>query len=225
MKKAFSPSASGRGEIARPNHSGAVEKQVKKRREKSIHRQVARKRRQSASDTEDDSDLTRRKTSGSDQNNSTPKQHWLSSMFTFIAQHPTVPHILSFYAQLIFNIFLLGGCIYMIYCFWAAVQGDVDKKSHEAMADIMVEMAACAKSYRENRCDPSMRLPALETVCNNWDKCMNQDPTRVGRAKVSAHTFAEIFNSFVEPISWKAMVCFSLPLHHSSRYFPRNRAH
>jgi hypothetical protein len=127
-------------------------------------------------------------------------------MFTFIAQHPTVPHILSFYAQLIFNIFLLGGCIYMIYCFWAAVQGDVDKKSHEAMADIMVEMAACAKSYRENRCDPSMRLPALETVCNNWDKCMNQDPTRVGRAKVSAHTFAEIFNSFVEPISWKAMV-------------------
>lgn len=207
VKKAFSP---GRGEIHRPSHAGAVEKQVKRRREKNIQRQVARRRRMSASDTEDDGEVGHRKGSGSGgaggNNNPDPtRPHWLRATFSFIAEHPTVPHILSFYAQLAFNLFLLGGCAYLIYCFWAAVQGDVDKKSHEAMADIMAEMAICARSYAENRCDPATRLPALETVCNNWYKCAHQDPARVGRAKVSAHTFAEIFNSFVEPISWKAM--------------------
>ena len=35
---------------------------------------------------------------------------------------------------------------------------------------------------------------------------MAQDPWKIARAKVSAHTFAEIFNSFIEPISYKAML-------------------
>jgi Di-sulfide bridge nucleocytoplasmic transport domain len=35
---------------------------------------------------------------------------------------------------------------------------------------------------------------------------MNRDPTVVGRARVSAETFAEIVNSFIEPISYKTMV-------------------
>jgi Di-sulfide bridge nucleocytoplasmic transport domain len=34
---------------------------------------------------------------------------------------------------------------------------------------------------------------------------MNRDPNAVKRARLSAHTFAEIFNSFVEPISLKTM--------------------
>lgn len=35
---------------------------------------------------------------------------------------------------------------------------------------------------------------------------MNRDPAKVGRAKVSAHTMAIIINSFIDPISWKAIV-------------------
>jgi len=35
---------------------------------------------------------------------------------------------------------------------------------------------------------------------------MNRDPNAIKRASLSAHTFAEIFNSFVEPISLKTMV-------------------
>ncbi|KAF2209618.1 hypothetical protein CERZMDRAFT_46938 [Cercospora zeae-maydis SCOH1-5] len=208
----------GRGEIHRPEHSGAVEKRVKKRRERELHRHVSKRRRHSVSDSGEDSEAvatikSARKTSSSrhkkDPPNPTSDQHdrpnWLSRTFAFIAQHPTVPHILSFYAQLLFNISLLLGCLYLLYCFWSAVQGDVDKKSHEAMADIMAEMADCARQYTTNKCDPSTRAPALNTVCETWHKCMNRDASKVGRAKVSAHTFAEIFNSFVEPISWKAM--------------------
>ncbi|KAM3420984.1 hypothetical protein BST61_g1412 [Cercospora zeina] len=206
----------GRGEIHRPEHSGAIEKRVKKRRERELQRHVSKRRRHSISDSGEESEAvaiiksSRKTHNKKDTTHSTSENqdrpHWLSRTFTFIAQHPTVPHILSFYAQLLFNISLLAGCLYLIYCFWSAVQGDVDKKSEEAMADIMVEMADCALHYTTNNCDPSTRVPALNTVCETWHKCMNRDASKIGRAKVSAHTFAEIFNSFVEPISWKAMV-------------------
>lgn len=39
---------------------------------------------------------------------------------------------------------------------------------------------------------------------------MQQDPMVVARAKISAHTIAEILNSFIEPISYKTMIFFAL---------------
>ena len=214
-QKLYSP---GRGEVPRPDYSHEPDKRVEKRRKRDASHKVSRRRRRSMSDSAEDSPEIRhnhvaspRKTSSSSiQQEPAPavenKPNWISSLFTFIASHPTVPHILSFYAQLLFNLFLLSTFAYLIYCFWSAVQGDVDKKSHEAMADIMAEMAICAQEYRTNKCDRTTRLPALEVVCENWSKCVNRDASKIGRAKVSAHTFAEIFNSFVEPISYKAMV-------------------
>jgi hypothetical protein len=35
---------------------------------------------------------------------------------------------------------------------------------------------------------------------------MNRDPTSVGRARIGAEMVAEVFNGFVEPISWKTLV-------------------
>lgn len=202
----------GRGEVPRADRLHVTEKKIDKRRRRAVDHRGGRRRRLSVSDSGDDSErgaVSPRKTSQQSGYSMDPpesKPHWLGSFFTFIAQHPTVPHVLSFYAQLAFNMFLLGGCAYLIYCFWSAVQGDVDKKAHEAMVDILAEMAACAEQYTVNKCDPTTRIPAMATVCDNWRKCMERDATRVGRAKVSAHTFAEIFNSFVEPISYKAMI-------------------
>jgi hypothetical protein len=130
----------------------------------------------------------------------------ISSIFTFIGAHPTVPHILSFYAQLFFNVFLLSGCAYIIYSFWSAVRGDVDRKAFEASADIIATIVSAKEQYEENRCASSDRVPALKSMCAEWERIMTQDPLKIARAKVSAHTFAEIFNSFVEPISYKAML-------------------
>lgn len=203
-------STAGRGEVPRSEHAGAIEKKRSTRRKREVDRHVARKRRRSVSDSGDDiapRALSPRKASGqlpasSDQS----KPHWVSSLFTFIGQHPTVPHILSFYAQLLFNLFLLCCCGYLIYCFWSAVQGDVNKESWEASADIIAEIAKCGKEYKINECEKATRIPVMETFCDNWAKCMSQDPYKIARARISAHTFAKIFNSFVEPISYKAMI-------------------
>lgn len=147
-----------------------------------------------------------RKTSGRLPDADENKPHWAKSFFSFIAQHPSLPETLTVYAQFIFNIFLLLCCGYLIYCFWSAVKGDVDTKAERAMADIMVESKKCVQEYESNNCASESRPPYMENVCENWLNCIKRDPKKVGRARVSAHTFAEIFNSFVEPISYKAMI-------------------
>ena len=204
--KIYSP---GRGEVPRTDHSGAIEK-VSRRRKREVDRRVARKRRHSMSESGDDNDepaKSPRKTSGRlPEGDDEKKPHWVTSFFTFISQHPGLPQTLSFYAQFVFNIFLLCCCAYLIYGFWSAVLGDVDREQHAAMVDVMADMAECARQYKANSCEPEKRLPYMQNVCVNWEKCMNRDPSKVGRARVSAHTFAQIFNSFVEPISYKAML-------------------
>lgn len=74
------------------------------------------------------------------------------------------------------------------------------------MLDIMSEISQCSKQYVENRCSPELRVPAMERACLTWETCMKRNPSVVGRAKLSAETFAEIINGFIEPISYKTMV-------------------
>ncbi|KAK1067797.1 hypothetical protein LTR74_006073 [Friedmanniomyces endolithicus] len=207
----------GRGEIARSDHTSGMEGGVQKRRKREIHRKESRRRRHSMSDSNDSSDdrtshhthlsSPRKPSTHSHQTNPEPperKQHWLTTLWTFIETHPTVPHILSWYAQLAFNIFLLSCFAYAISSAWRAFTTDINHAAHSVTLEIMAEMATCAREYTANRCTEG-RVPAMETVCENWRGCMERDPLKVGRAKVSARTFAEVFNSFMEPISYKAM--------------------
>ena len=72
---------------------------------------------------------------------------------------------------------------------------------------MLAENAVCAREYRANSCDPpSGRVPAMDSICDSWEKCFRRDPLLAGRARMGAQTFAEIFNAFVEPISLKTMI-------------------
>lgn len=123
----------------------------------------------------------------------------------FFLLDPMAPGILSAYLQTIFNLGLLSIFVYFFYLIVSTVRYDIDQKVEEYSTDILAEMSKCSHEYVRNNCMPGKRVPALETMCNNWERCMNQDPAVVGRAKVSAETFAEILNGFIEPISLKSM--------------------
>lgn len=193
--------SSGKGEIKKTAPSEALTRKVHKKRRQgdTFGRRLARARRESE---------------GSDEEPPTPQRvrrphveevGWMTGLFTFIHKYPDAPAILTKYLQVFFNSAILFGTLYVIWSFWSTIKADVDKASESAIQDVLAEMAQCAKNYVENRCEPDKRLPALETVCTNWELCMNRDANAVKRASLSAHTFAEIFNSFVEPISLKTM--------------------
>jgi hypothetical protein len=127
--------------------------------------------------------------------------HWLEA-------HPHLPSVLSFYLQLTVNFVLVGVFFFIIYCAWSAVMADVDIESSKHMSEVMVDIAACAKSYRDNLCDHG--APMMAKLCGTWETCMKRDPQKVARASVTARTFAMIFNSFVDEFSYKSMVCVAL---------------
>lgn len=207
--------SSGRGEISRRSYTDARTRRVHKRRRRNVERDVRRDSRRDS----DDSDTESRSRPSSREGLATPQQNGrtseqvglIPSIFTFIERHPNLPHILSYYAQFLLNVFIVFFMMYLVYSFWATIRSDVDIKSREVASETLAEMAACTREFKDNRCDRADRVPAMEIVCNNWEKCMQQDPSKVGRARVSAKTFAEILNSFVEPISIKTMV--RLPTH------------
>ncbi|PGH10722.1 hypothetical protein AJ79_05313 [Helicocarpus griseus UAMH5409] len=208
----FAPSP-GRGEIPRSNkYSNALVTRVHKRRRRD--REIDRKL-QKAEDDDDDNRPNSSESASHSQGppKSTFQNHeisFFSRLFTFLESHPHIPRILSYYAQFLFNLILAFLTLYIIVAFLLAIQADVDRESEKVSADILADMAVCAKNYMENRCsgEDGRRLPALEAVCENWERCMNRDPAKVGRAKVSAQTLAEIFNGFIEPISFKTMFFF-----------------
>jgi hypothetical protein len=199
----FAPSA-GRGDAARPKFSDAIVRRVhkKRRRAQKFEKQLALARRLSEDSSDEDISRPQRP------NVAPPPQEMsrLASLFSFIERYPNAPALITKYVQTFANAAILTFAFYVVYSVWSTIRADVDRASEDSAAEILAEMAACAKNYVDNRCGGNNRLPALETVCSNWELCMNRDPNSIRRAQVSAHTFAQIINSFVEPISLKTMV-------------------
>lgn len=199
----------GRGDIPRRHHNDAVARRIVKRRRRDIEGRDVRLARRRPSDETDYEDHSPAGTSSSPSKSTTPPQTMgtIPSILTFMHAHPDLPDILSRYAQFILNLFFVALLMFVVYCFLATVRSDVDEASREVAAETMAEMVACTREFKSNKCDGADRVPAMESMCNSWQKCMDRDPAMVGRARVSAQTFAEIITSFAEGISYKTMVC------------------
>ncbi|KAK6341679.1 hypothetical protein TWF696_008747 [Orbilia brochopaga] len=130
---------------------------------------------------------------------------------TWAETHRDVPQILSQYLQLLVNIIGAALAGYLVYSVVMTIQRDVQKKEQEYIMEAQLQVEDCQTKWLANRCSPELRVPAMETQCLAWRMCADSDPYSLGRSKVSAETFAEIINGFVEPISYKSMVfCFVL---------------
>ncbi|KAJ6262866.1 hypothetical protein Dda_1423 [Drechslerella dactyloides] len=130
---------------------------------------------------------------------------------TWAETHRDVPQILSQYLQLLVNILVATLAAYVVYLVAITIQRDVHQKEQEYITEAQLQVEDCQSKWIANRCNPELRVPAMETQCMAWRMCADSDPYSLGRSKVSAETFAEIINGFVEPISYKSMAfCFIL---------------
>ena len=115
------------------------------------------------------------------------------------------PDILLSYAQVIFNASLLAVFLYLLFCIVWTVQHDVSEKVREYEMEYLGDISACSAAYKSNRCGTDLQAPALAEACATWQRCASRDHKIVGRARVTAETFAEILNGFVDAVSWKTM--------------------
>lgn len=114
------------------------------------------------------------------------------------------PYVLLSYLQLLTNTLLYGFALHTLVSMVQAVRNDVSQKMKHEMKTLLVEIALCQRAYNDNHCVPSERVPALENLCDYWERCMSQDPAEIGNLSlIGAHTLGVILNSLVEPLGLK----------------------
>lgn len=121
-----------------------------------------------------------------------------------ISFHLYWPFIIMGYVQLAFNTAVVLALSYLAFSFYMTIRDDVHIKVSERMASLLAEIALCTRQYNENKCNN--RVPAIEAACSAWEACMTRNPSVISRAKLTAETFAEIINGFIEPVSYKTMI-------------------
>ena len=209
-------STPGRGDvITRKPHTDVLARRGHKRRRRDLDRDVRLARRRPSDDSDYENDVQAGSNEGR-MRQAIPTQDvgLIPAVLTFMEAHPNLPDVLSRYAQFVLNLFFVALLIVIMYCSWATIRSDVDEASREVAAETMAEMVLCTREFKANKCDSADRVPAMESMCSSWEKCMNRDPTMVGRARVSAQTFAEIITSFADRISYKTMVSSVTPSSH-----------
>ncbi|ORX37705.1 Di-sulfide bridge nucleocytoplasmic transport domain-domain-containing protein [Kockovaella imperatae] len=120
-------------------------------------------------------------------------------------RHTEIPSLLIGYVQVFVNVAVVLAVLYLFLHLLLAIRRDVHDRMIEVSTEILQEIAECNHLYLTNRCDPALRVPAMDAPCKAWEACLKRDPTKVQRTSVLAETFASVINSFVEPISWKTM--------------------
>ena len=206
---------SGKGEIQkRATYTDIVSRKVEKRRRRTTDKDVhnAPRRYSNGSGSEERPSSSELPTRGPPIQGGKTSQGmgFIPSVLTFIDAHPSLPNTLSYYVQFLLNCVFAFCLIYLLYGVFSTIRNDIDERAIMESSEILAEMAVCAREFKDNRCERDTRVPAMESVCNGWEKCMARDPYKVGRSRLSAGMFAEIFNSFIEPISIKAIVSVAL---------------
>lgn len=203
----------GRGEIRKnPHYSGAVARRVFKRRQrdKELGRRVrmesddeSDRDRPSSSEGASGKSAKRGKSGSGDQ--STGRSS-LAQLFEFLEAHPNIPSILSWWAQLTVNVSIFSMAVYVVWSVLRSIRAEFNHRAELESEHIFNAIHKCANDFVVNGCENPSRPPALQNVCDGWQACMDRDPHKIGHAQLSAGTMAVIINSFIEPISWKAVV-------------------
>ncbi|KAJ8651832.1 hypothetical protein O0I10_012596 [Lichtheimia ornata] len=121
-----------------------------------------------------------------------------------------IPANWAMYIPIVYNALVALPILYIVFLVVWTFSNDFQIKSEEHQAGVLQQVASCAKNYEINQCHPSSRVPALEDKCNHWEACLNRNPSMISRTKIFAEIVAETLNSFVEPISYKAMLFFGI---------------
>lgn len=198
---------SGKGPIPRATGLGFAHDRVRKRSRVDRDKDIGSTRsRLPGGCDEDDSEYDAYDDNGRRRR---PRQNmgFLHYILATISANPEAPVIFSYYLQLFIDTFLGGLLIWVVWGTISSARGEVIHSVDQAKLAKNAEIEACAREYTTNKCSPiAHRLPALHGACNEWEKCMNQDPNSVAGVKASLTHLADIINDFTTHLTWKSIV-------------------
>jgi hypothetical protein len=132
---------------------------------------------------------------------------WLGGFLSAVSDHPSAPAILSKWLQLGVNLVLMGLVVVGMLAIFLQVRSDLANANEMARAELVSKMAVCSDNYLKNGCAPkSRRAPALEGACNEWEACMNQDPSAIMQVQVTVRNIGAVLNEFTDSVTFKTWV-------------------
>ncbi|TGZ76230.1 hypothetical protein EX30DRAFT_345053 [Ascodesmis nigricans] len=202
----------GRGEIRRGRDDDRVSKEHRSLRHRRTRSRKAYVYSDDEDDSEDEPDYYDQRRSRSRRRRIRSRSRPRVDDSTALLKPSTAdgwrPNDISDWIQIVFNLAILGTCFFYGCAFIWTIQADVRHKVEAETSSLIQSIAQCHKEYVRNRCNPNQVVIGMEEKCNRWELCMNMDPHKVGWAKLSAVTLAEIFNGFAHTLTYKSMLFF-----------------
>ncbi|KAF9973135.1 hypothetical protein BGZ73_003649 [Actinomortierella ambigua] len=116
-----------------------------------------------------------------------------------------LPFILSAYAQLLLNMILVA-CLFAIgYNAYATIQEEVSTELSKAELQRGKKYDECRRAY-DTTCRGETLLEGTMMYCKGLQQCIEENTHIVGKAVLSARTYATIANAFVHTLTWKTMM-------------------
>lgn len=205
----FQEKRSGKGALPRATGLGFPHDRVRKRPRVDKDKDIGSTRSRLPGGCDEDDSEYDAYDSDSDSGKRRSKRNmgWLHYVLSTISANPQAPIVFSYYLQLFIDTFLGGLIIWTIWGTVKSARDEVIYSADRAKNDKIAEIDACKQQFLANKCAPiANRLPALQGACNEWDKCMSQDPDSVAGVKASLSHLADIINEFTTRLSWKSIV-------------------
>lgn len=121
------------------------------------------------------------------------------------------PYIIIGYLRLLFHLTWFLCLIWSIWSLYSVIMNDITIKINNETNLILQEIERAKFLFSENKCfkeEVVKNSPALASLCSEWKETIGQkDPrSRIPHGRLTAETFAELLNSFVEEISFRSLV-------------------
>ncbi|KAI7906385.1 Di-sulfide bridge nucleocytoplasmic transport domain-containing protein [Cokeromyces recurvatus] len=138
-----------------------------------------------------------------------PSQVFIYNAAPSTDEHINHSHSVIYYINGLFKLFytsiLFMGALYIIIHLIRNIHYDIKDKIATYESDLFGDQLYCQQQYELNRCSPNTRLPAIQDLCREWERCMMR-PLAVSKSKVLAETLAEMVNGFLNTLTLKTMV-------------------
>lgn len=118
-----------------------------------------------------------------------------------------IPQIASAYVYLLLHLSVVLAAVYWVYRMVFAFRRDIQSRVLLRQQELMAKAKTCEENYTANRCFPEFRVPALATLCAEWEVCMHHHSTGALReTAMSAEILGHVIHSFFEQFSCKSVL-------------------
>ncbi|ORD96773.1 BRR6 [Hepatospora eriocheir] len=123
------------------------------------------------------------------------------------------PLIIIPYIYLVFHTIIISVLLYLILHLLIFFRKDILGKILIRRSELEDKISSAKHNYEINRCDPLTRVPAINDLCNEWDRTIKAQLNVMNYTVMVLELFGECFNGFINKISYYGLfVCIIISL-------------